>query len=883
MEQQTPKVRYLKDYLPSDFLIASIFLHFDLHDDYAIVKSILNIHRNEANQNQLSADLVLDGVGLELKQILLNGVVLKPEQYKQDEYSLTLFKPPAAFSLEIEVKIEPQRNTQLSGLYRTGQQFCTQCESEGFRRITYFLDRPDVLVHFTTTITANKEQYPTLLANGNLTDSRELENDRHWVKWEDPIAKPCYLFALVAGNLEVLEDTFITQSDRQVQLKIFIEAGKREQARFAMSALKMAMRWDEEVYGREYDLDIYMIVAVSDFNFGAMENKGLNIFNDRYILAKPETATDEDFINVQAVVGHEYFHNWSGNRVTVRDWFQITLKEGLTVFREHQFTADNTSHVVKRIQEVKTIRSTQFAQDASPMAHPIQPDSYMEVTNFYTVTVYEKGSEVIRMLYTLLGAKTFREAMDLYFSRNDGKPVTVHEFVQAMADVSQLDLTQFKHWYEQAGTPVLQVQDDYDPATQVYTLSIQQICPPTPGQSEKKAFHIPFALGLLDSQGQELSLQLNTETKPSESRTRVLNIKQFSETFQFINIPHKPVPSLLRHFSAPVKLRYDYSEDNLIFLMSHDPDAFNRWDASQQLAIRILLRLINHHQENTSLVVPENFIAALEKVFKDSNLDEAVIAEILTLPSENYLMEEMAVVDPDAIHWVREWLQKQIAIKLQKPFAAYYHQHKHLTPYGLEAKEIAGRRLKNAVLSYLTLLGGDEIYQTCLEQFYHANNMTDVMGAMTALNNVECEQRQEAITAFYQRWQNEALVVNKWFSLQAQSSLPNTLKVVQELVNHPAFDLKNPNSARSLLGSFALGNPYRFHQIDGKGYTFLADYVLKIDRFNPQLAARILEPLIHWKKFAGQRPQLMKEQLERIAATPKLSRDIYEIVSKSLK
>lgn len=877
-QNQTPTTHYLKDYTPSVFLIEEIHLHVDLYEEYALVKAILNIHRRDKDTVK---HLVLDGEELQLESVFLNGSELNSDQYQVDARSLTVFNVPDHFNLETVVKIEPQKNTQLSGLYKSGQQFCTQCESQGFRRITYFLDRPDVLTHFITTITANRTQYPLLLANGNLVDSQELTGNRHWVKWDDPTLKPCYLFALVAGNLEMLEDTFITQSGRQVQLKIYVEHGKRNQAQHAMSALKQAMAWDEEQYGREYDLDIYMIVAVSDFNFGAMENKGLNIFNDKYILAKPETATDEDFVNVQSVVGHEYFHNWSGNRVTVRDWFQITLKEGLTVFREEQFTADHTSKVVKRIQEVNTIRSAQFAQDASPMAHPIQPDSYMEVNNFYTVTVYEKGAEVIRMLYTILGEQKFRTAMDFYFAQNDGHAVTVEEFIQAMEHALQSDLAQFRRWYHQAGTPLLRIEDEYDDKNNIYTLTVSQSCPPTPGQAHKLPFHIPLAMGLLNASGHELLLQLDNEDAPSDSFTRLLELKQEKETFRFIHIPEKPIPSLLRHFSAPVKLHYDYSDDQLIFLMSSDTDVFNRWDASQQLIVRLLLNLTKQSQKNIPLSVPDHFLSALKKVFIESK-EESVVAEIFSLPTLSCLMEEMTVIDTDAIHAAREWLIQKIASHLRQEFIDFYELHKHIRPYSLEPKEIGLRRLKNLVLMYLAYSGDKAILPVCFEQFKQANNMTDVMGAMQALINIESEQRAAVLSLFYHRWHHEYLVVNKWFSLQAQSTLPNTLKVVKNLTQHPAFDQKNPNSVRSLIAAFAAHNPYQFHQSSGEGYVFLVDHILAIDTFNPQLAARMVEPLIRWKKFDSHRQQLMKTQLERIAHTVKVSSNVLEIVSKSL-
>lgn len=876
------QIHYLKDYTPPSFMIEEVFLHFDLYDEHTIVKSILHIRKNPVHEKQ---DLTLDGEELHLIAIWMNGEPLQATQYRIDLNTLTIFSVPDQFTLEIECQIQPQNNTRLSGLYKTGGKFCTQCESQGFRRITYFLDRPDVLTRFTTSISADRTQYPILLSNGNLVDSRALDNNRHWVKWIDPTRKPSYLFALVAGDFEVLEDIFITQSSKKIKLQIFVESGKKEQAIFAMSALKQAMRWDEENYRREYDLEIYMIVAVSDFNFGAMENKGLNIFNDKYILAQPETATDEDFVNVQAVVAHEYFHNWSGNRVTVRDWFQITLKEGLTVFREHQFTADQTSETVKRIQDVKNIRSVQFAQDASPMAHPIQPDSYLEINNFYTTTVYDKGAEVIRMLHTLLGVDLFSKAMDIYFSRHDGLPVTVEEFVESMEEASGRNLTQFRRWYRQAGTPVLNIEDHYDIKKKIYQFTVSQTCPSTPGQPIKEPFHIPFSMGLLDSSGKEIPLILEQEKLDNLTinfKTRIFEITKPIQTFCFIDVSEKPVPSFLRHFSAPVKLNYDYTDEHLLFLFSHDSDGFNRWEAGQKLATRILIHLIRDFQENKPLSPPIAFLKALRHVLKQSQTESAVMAEIITLPTQNSLMEEMVIIDPEASYQVHTWLKKEIASYLQAEFEEYYQKNCSLIPYTFNAAQVGDRKLKNLVLSYLTTLGEKKYYKSALSQFEQANNMTDAMGAAIALNAIDCPQREELMSQFYFRWQKDSLVINKWLSLQATSTLPKTLEVVKELTQQVCFNAKNPNSVRSLIGAFVSNNPYRFHQSDGSGYEFLTEWVLKIDPFNPQLASRILEPLIRWKRFDSNRQQLMKAQLEHMAKTPNLSKDISELITKSL-
>jgi aminopeptidase N len=886
----SPSPTLLSDYRPSHFLIDTALLHIDLYETHARIKSTLTIRRNPAVSSDAAAPLVLDGEALTLHSILLDAHPLDASQYTCTDTQLVIHTVPDAFTLEITIENKPHENLRLSGLYKTGANFCTQCESHGFRRITYFLDRPDVLARFTTVISAEKARYPILLSNGNRTDQGEGEEGRHWVRWEDPTLKPCYLFALVAGDLDHLEDRFTTQSGRSVQLCAYVEKGKRAQVLFAMEALKESMQWDEKKYGREYDLDIFMIVGVSDFNFGAMENKGLNIFNDRYILAQSETATDEDFIAIKNVVAHEYFHNWSGNRVTVRDWFQITLKEGLTVFRDQQFTADKTSLVAKRIQEAKSIRNLQFVQDAGPMAHPIYPDSYIEINNFYTVTVYEKGAEVIRMIHTLLGEAAFRQAMDLYFSRHDGHPATASDFVRAMQDSSGVDLTQFWRWYKQAGTPTLTIADSYDAETKIYTLHVTQSCPPTADHSEKNPFHIPLRMGLLDKSGQELVLRLKGEE--ASSTTKVVSIQNVTETFHFVDIPDKPLPSLLRNFSAPVKLHYPYQETDYVFLLAHDTDLFNRWDAAQQLATRILLGCVSALQAKKTCIVPTDFLAALKKALEDTTLDKAVVAEMLTLPSETYLLEQLLITEVypmdlkelgiDAVHAAREWLRKEIAIALKEPLFQYYTRHASVTPHQLDHLSIAQRKLKNVALSYLALLDDPAIPAACLSQFQQANNMTDTLGALLALNHIDCPERTKILADFYSRWEQDALVIYKWFSCQALSYLPNTLEVVKSLTQHPAFQLHNPNSVRALIHAFCSGNLVHFHARTGEGYVFLTDYVLKIDSFNPSLAARLVEPLIHWKKYDAERQALMQAQLKRILDTKPLSNDVYEMVSRSV-
>ena len=878
----SPKITYLYDYQPPNFSIEEVTLKFDLYETNTYVTSTLKIKRNHliADANK-SSPLVLDGQDMELKAIHLNGRPLEKDQYEVTPTQLTIPHVPDAFILETLVIIKPQENFRLTGLYKTGRTFCTQCESHGFRCITYYLDRPDILARFTVTISADKTNYPILLCNGNLTAEGTLTENRHWVTWQDPTLKPCYLFALVAGDLDVLEDTFLTKSNRSVRLFAYVEKGKSAQVSYALTCLKEAMRWDEEKYGREYDLERYMIVGVSDFNFGAMENKGLNIFNDKYILAAPEMATDEDFLGIKNVIAHEYFHNWSGNRVTVRDWFQITLKEGLTVFRDQQFTADTTFPTVKRIQEAKTIRNIQFVQDTGPMAHPIYPDSYIEINNFYTVTVYEKGAEVIRMMQTLLGEKEFRKAMDLYFSRHDGHPATTLDFVKAMEYSSGMDLTQFQRWYKQAGTPVLTLKGDYNSQTQIYTLTVQQSCPATPNQPKKELFHIPLVMGLLDRDGKELILQF--EGEKSGVTTKLLSIKNETEVFNFVNIPSDPVPSLLRGFSAPVKINYPFTQQDYLLLLSHDTDLFNRWNAQQQLMTHVLLSCVSNVQQGKNLIVPTELLSVLKRIFQEQRLEKALITELLILPSEAYLLEQLPVADVDGVYQAREWLKRQIALALQAEFAAFYEENAAVKPYQLDPESIATRKLKNTALSYLALLDQPSIYQTCLMQFNQANNMTDMVGALMALNNIDCPEREEMLEQFYQRWQSNHLVMHKWFACQAQSTLPNTLETVKSLTQHPDFDIKNPNRVRALISTFCTNNLVQFHCETGKGYIFLADYVLKLDKLNPQLAARMIEPLTHWKKYNATRQQLMKAQLQHIATMKSLSNDLYEIVAKSLR
>jgi aminopeptidase N len=874
MNYSNPQSIHLQDYLIPDYLIEKVDLEVDLNEGFTIVKSHLTVIANPDLTNGFK-DLTLVGESLELVSVAINGKLLTADQYRKTDSSLVLFDVPSQFELDIETRILPEQNTALSGLYKSSGNYCTQCEAEGFRRITYFLDRPDVMARYTTTIIADKTRYPILLSNGNLIDKGQLQNGRHWVRWEDPFKKPSYLFALVAGDLEFIEDHFTTMSGRRITLQIFVEKGNQDKCAHAMQAVKKAMRWDEEAYGREYDLDIYMIVAVSDFNMGAMENKGLNIFNTKYILAKPDTATDDDFLHVESVIAHEYFHNWSGNRVTCRDWFQLSLKEGLTIFRDQSFTADTASRTVARIHDVNALRTTQFPEDMGPLAHPVRPDSYIEINNFYTTTIYNKGAEVIRMMQTLLGEKLFRKGMDLYFSRHDGQAVTIEDFAKAMEDASGVDLTQFRLWYSQAGTPVLDITDSYDAGGKTYTLTIKQSCRSTPGQANKKPFHIPVKMGLLDFAGQEIVID-----------NHLLQLKKPVEVFEFKNMISQPIPSLLRGFSAPVKVNYPYSDAAFELLFKHDSDKFNRWEAGQKYAINVLLKLISAHQKGEKLIVPANFIEAFQYVLRTQQEDKWLLAEMLTLPSEKYLAEQMAVIDIDAIHTAREFLLQEIAVKTKDLFLEMYQQNQtHDSEYAFTVPAVGQRQLKNMCLAYLMLLPDAQIHEKLgMQQFTTAlsENMTDTMGALRTLVNIEEPLREVALKKFYETWKDNALVVDKWFALQAISKLPGTLQNVKKLLQHEAFDMKNPNKVYALIGAFGHQNLFHFHASNGEGYAFLAEIVQQLDGLNPQVAARMIQPLIQWQRYDKKRQELMRKQLEIISKNKKISNDVYELVSKSL-
>ena len=917
---------YLKDYQPPVCRLNSVDLRFELGEDVTHVTSRLSVVMLPSAPGQ---PLQLDGSGLELLSIKIDDVPLAGSDFENDSDHLTIFSPPSGFTLEIETTIKPQENTSLEGLYKSSGNFCIQCEPEGFRAITYFPDHPDVMTTFTTTIAAEKKRYPVLLSNGNKVGEGSTENGRHWAKWHDPFPKPSYLFALVAGDLAVVEDHFTTASGRDVTLRIFVEQGNEDRCVYAMGSLKRAMRWDEETFGLECDLDVFMIVAVSDFNFGAMENKGLNIFNAKYILANAETATDRDFAGIEAVVAHEYFHNWTGNRVTCRDWFQLSLKEGLTVFRDQEFSADMRSRAVKRIGDVRSLRAAQFPEDAGPLAHSVRPDSYIEINNFYTATVYVKGAEVVRMVHTLIGVDAFRSGLDLYFERHDGQAVTTEDFLAAMADASGQNLDQFALWYGQAGTPEITVSDAYDQSTGKYSLTVEQSCPATPGQPDKRSLQIPLAVGLLDQAGNEMPLMLESDPVDAQApETRLLQLNAPRQTFRFTGIrsaargwsetqhrlvkacrraaaasappspdnrrftftevSERPIPSLMRGFSAPVKLKATISDEDRAVLFSHDSDLFNRWEAGQQLALTLLLDAVGAHSASSEradeITFPNTdlYVAAIGALLVDDGPEHAFVAEAIQLPSEAYVCDQLDVVDVEAVHWAREHLRQTVAQRLFEPLLASYHGHSSNRPYSPDAADAGSRSLRNAALYFLTSLDDPEILALCVEQYRNADNMTDRIAALTMLADIDNSERVEALEDFYNRWQKDALVVDKWFTIQASSALEGTLDTVKTLQLHDAFSLHNPNRVRALIGAFASGNALRFHRADGAGYHFLTDRVLELDELSPQVAARLLSPFGQWRRYDVDRQALIKTQIERVLKKDGLSPGTYEIASKTL-
>lgn len=924
MRTETPVTLYLKDYAPPAWWVDSVDLHVAIRDDHAEVRSRLACRRNPPAQ---ASPLVLDGEGLQLLSVTRDGVALEPTRYTHADDKLTIAGPlPDTCVLETVVRIDPDRNTQLSGLYRSRDGYFTQCEAEGFRRITFFPDRPDVMAKFSCTVEADRARFSQLLSNGNPVATGICADDatRHWARWDDPYAKPSYLFALVAARLDVLEDTYVTASGRTVKLAIYVEPGKLDQCGHAMAALKKAMRWDEQRFGLEYDLDRYMIVAVGDFNMGAMENKGLNIFNTKYVLARPDTATDADYQGIDRVVAHEYFHNWTGNRVTCRDWFQLSLKEGLTVFRDQEFGADTHSRAVTRIQEVRALRIGQFPEDAGPMAHPIRPASYAEINNFYTATVYNKGAEVIRMIHTLLGRDGFRRGMDLYFQRYDGQAVTCEDFVAAMQDASGVDLAQFRRWYARAGTPRLNASGAYDAATRRYTLTLTQHLAPTAYEKRlaesgqpvvEGVLHIPVALGLVLPDGHDAPLKLADEAEAGGT-TRALSLTEPTQTFVFEDIPAAPVASLLRDFSAPVLLDMEQTDAELAHLMAHDSDAFNRWEAGQRLATRVLLAGIASQQRAALMRltlphageddawrgagtdwIPDAFVAACGRVL-DAGLagDPALAAEALNLPAEAVLAEAVVLlgqpIDPEAIHAARVGLRGHLAARLRDAFEAAWATLAPTTAYAPDGAQVGQRALRNTCLGYLAESDA-EYLQTAVVPRLTAQlatggnmtdgNMTNQMAALATLANLDLPEREAALADFYARWQNEALVVDKWFGVQATSRLPGTAARVRALMQHPAFDLKNPNRVYALIRGFCGANPRHFHAADGSGYALAADVISELQAINPQVASRIARSFDRWRQFDAGRQAHARAALERIAAIEGLAKEVAEVVGNALK
>lgn len=877
MKDALPRTIYLEDYRVSNYLIDRTELCFLLGDEFTTVTTKLHVRRNP-DCVELSAEaLVLDGsASLQLLSIAVDGRVLNESGYRRDEDTLTLWGLSERAFIETTVQIKPQLNTSLNGLYQSRGMYCTQCEAQGFRQITFYLDRPDIMSEFSTRIVADEQRYPVLLSNGNCIAKESLDDGQHAVTWHDPFVKPAYLFALVAGTLAVIEDIFVTCSGRTIALKIYVEDKDKDKCAHAMTSLKKSMRWDEQVYGREYDLDIFMIVAVDDFNMGAMENKGLNIFNTAAVLANQATTMDATFQNIEAIVAHEYFHNWSGNRVTCRDWFQLSLKEGFTVFRDAQFSADMNSPIVKRIQDVSFLRTHQFAEDGGPMSHPVQPDAYMEINNFYTVTIYEKGAELIGMLHSMLGVETFRQASDLYFERHDGQAVTIEDFVVAMEDASGRDLQQFRRWYKQSGTPRVDVKSVYSKSRRELTLTFQQACPATPGQVEKAPFQIPIRCGLIDAKGMPVALNTAGDEE--------LVVELTEETHQLVidNVEAGAVPSLLRGFSAPVKLNYAYTSDELAHLMAHDSDGFNRWDAGQQLAIHILNEQTENSRAARPLQLGGTLVETYRQLLSSTDVDAGMIALMLQLPSEALLHENADEVYPLAIHDAREFVKLTLAAMLKEPLFDLYQRHNQRQVYAPDAQQIGSRSIKNAALDYLMLT--EVGVELAWQQFCDANNMTDQAAALRAL--VSCSASGDlatrALAQFEKQWRDETLVINLWLQIQATDQRRGTLKRVENLLTNDHFSLKNPNKVRSLIGAYCSANLVNFHAVSGEGYAFLADYVMQLNGINPQIAARLVTPLTRWRKYAQSHGQLMHGALQQVADHPGLAKDVHEIVVKSL-
>ncbi|MEP1446829.1 MAG: aminopeptidase N [Paraglaciecola sp.] len=865
-----PAVKKRADYQQPDFSINHVDLEFTLLETNTKVVCISQVTRN----GQHNKALVLDGEGISLNSVQINGVTITSYQLTETTLTIDLDNGCNEFELRIENTLNPKENSSLEGLYLSAGAYCTQCEAEGFRKITYFLDRPDVLAKYDVTIIADKKAFPYLLSNGNKIDYGDLSDGKHWVKWSDPFYKPCYLFALVAGDFDLLKDSFVTQSGRTIALELFVDKGMIGRGQHALDSLKNAMRWDEKEFALEYDLDIYMIVAVDFFNMGAMENKGLNVFNSKFVLADAETATDEDYFNIEAVIGHEYFHNWTGNRVTCRDWFQLSLKEGLTVFRDQQFSADMSSSIVNRIQNVRIIRERQFAEDASAMSHPIRPDEVIEMNNFYTVTVYDKGSEVIRMLFTLLGKSGFLAGIKLYFERFDGQAVTCDDFVQAMQDANNKDLSQFRRWYSQSGTPQVIVKDAYDPNTKTYRIDFEQSHSATFDQKEKQNLVIPIQFSLLDDKREALKLNDANEVQTT------IELKDTIQGLEFKDVNSKPVPSLLHGFTAPVRLDYEYTQQQLENVMLGSPDEFARWDAGQMLFSDCIHNLGTKTEEQQKASIKET-VAMFEPVFRATDITLALKAEMLTLPSFETLFQQKDRVDIDVLNQSRKRLYAALAQTFQKDWHALYSEFE-MKAYAYEPKQVEQRKMRNLALKYLTLSEHSDTKHLLRQQFSIADNMTDTLGVLNAAQLGDLNLFEDLMLEFEQKWQADPLVLDKWFALHANTDRTDILSRITMLMSHSQFTISNPNRVRALIGTFSFFNVAGFHNIDGSGYKFVADYLIKLNEVNPQVAARIITPLIQWQKVDETRQKLMQHQLMRIGDTQDLSKDLFEKISKSL-
>ena len=864
--------KHLKDYQPAAFIVDTIDLKFDIFDDQTLVTSSMLIHRNNLEEDK-NTSLVFNKDAYEITSVVADGMMLLPGEYEADDNYFRLANAPESFTLEICTILNPASNTSLEGLYISGGIFCTQCEAQGFRKITPYPDRPDVMAIFSSTLVADKTKYPVLLSNGNLVARGDIGDNRHYVRWEDPFKKPSYLFALVAGDLSFIHDTFTTSSKRRVDLKIYTEKENIHKCDHAMNSLKQAMEWDEQRFGLEYDLDLYQIVAINDFNAGAMENKGLNIFNSKYVLANPETATDDDFSNVQGVIAHEYFHNWTGNRVTLQNWFQLSLKEGLTVFRDQEFSSDLNSRGVKRISCVKNLRAFQFPEDSGPMTHSVRPESYIKMDNFYTMTVYEKGAELIRMIHHLLGESNFRQGMDLYFKKFDGMAVTIEDFLSVMEEVSTMDLTQFKRWYSQSGTPQVNFKRSHNPTLKTLTLTFEQKTTPDRNQQEKQPLHIPVRFGLMDAKGNDIT--------PHDRS--LLNLKTEKETFVFNDVGPDCYPSVFRQFSAPIKLTTDFSNSDLAFFMAHDMDEFNRWDAAQTLFIKEIQQLVSAIQKKETLKVSPVLIQAFKKALTQGDTERAFLAKALQLPQETEIKDHYELIDVTAIHQARSFLKKNLARNLGQEFIDTITQCSLSAPLSLSPEACADRSLKNLSLSYLGSLKEKETTDLVFKHFDAAKNMTDEFAAFRILSQIDPGTRMIATNAFHEKWQHDKLVLDKWFAVQAGSCLEDTLDIVENLTGHTDFTLTNPNKVRSLFYIFAIQNPINFHRSDGKGYTFISDQIIKLDKINHQIAARLASCFNQWKKYDDRRQVLMKQALETIMAEPGLSKNVFEIVSRALE